>query len=48
VADGIVDFARREEVDLIAMYTYDRKGLSKLIKGSVAEKVRNRRLSRFE
>ena len=40
VADGIVEFARREEVDLIAMYTYDRKGLSKLIKGSVAEKVR--------
>ena len=40
VADGIVYDAPREEVDLIAMYTYDRKGLSKLIKGSVAEKVR--------
>ena len=40
VADGIVDIARSEEVDLIAMYTHDRKGLSKLIKGSIAEKVR--------
>ena len=39
VADGIADFARREEVGLIAMYTHDRKGLAKLIKGSVAEKV---------
>ncbi len=39
VADGIADFARREEVDLIAMYTHDRKGLAKLIKGSIAEKV---------
>jgi nucleotide-binding universal stress UspA family protein len=39
VVQGIVDFAVREEVDLIAMYTYDRKGLAKLIKGSIAEKV---------
>ena len=42
VADGIVDFARREEVDLIAIYTHDRKGLAKLIKGSIAEKVQKR------
>ena len=42
VADGIVDFARREEVDLIAMYTHDRKGLAKLIRGSIAEKVQKR------
>ena len=42
VVDGIVDFARREEVDLIAMYTHDRKGLPKLIKGSIAEKVQKR------
>jgi len=39
VADGIVDFAVREQVDLIAMYTHDRKGLAKLIKGSITEKV---------
>ena len=42
VADGIADFARQEEVDLIAMYTHDRKGLAKLIKGSIAEKVKER------
>jgi nucleotide-binding universal stress UspA family protein len=40
VADGIVDYARREGVDLIAMYTHDRKGLAKLIKGSIAAKVK--------
>ena len=39
VANGIADFARREEVDLIAMYTHGRAGLAKLIKGSIAEKV---------
>ena len=39
VADGIADIARREEVDLIAMYTHGRTGLAKLIKGSIAEKV---------
>ncbi len=42
VSEGIVDFAVREGVDLIGMYTHDRKGLSKLIRGSVAEKVRRR------
>ena len=41
VPDGIVDFARMEEVDLIAMYTHDRKGLSRLIKGSIAKRVQN-------
>ena len=39
VAQGIADFAIREKVDLIAMYTNDRKGLAKLIRGSIAEKV---------
>ena len=39
VAQAIVDFAVRDNVDLIAMYTHDRKGLAKLIKGSIAEKV---------
>ena len=42
VADGIADIARREEADLIVMYTHERNGLSKLIKGSIAEKVRKR------
>ncbi|PKB81548.1 MAG: hypothetical protein BZY88_06420 [SAR202 cluster bacterium Io17-Chloro-G9] len=41
-ADGIVDYARSEEVDLIAMCSQDRKGLSKLMKGSIAEKVRKK------
>ena len=39
VAEGIADFAAQQEVDLIAMYTHDRKGLAKLIKGSTAVKV---------
>lgn len=39
VADGIVDYAVQEKADLIAMYTHDRKGLAKLVKGSIAEKV---------
>ncbi len=42
VAEGIADFAAREQVDLIAMYTHDRKGLAKLIRGSIAEKVQRR------
>jgi len=42
VAEGIIDFATREEVDHIAMYTHDRKGLAKLIKGSIAEKVQKK------
>ena len=42
VADGIANYAAREEVDLIVMYTHDRKGLAKLIKGSIAEKVRRK------
>ena len=42
VAQGIADFAAREEVDLIAMYTHDRKGLAKLIRGSITEKVQKR------
>ena len=42
VAEGIVDFARREGADLIAMYTHDRKGLAWLIKGSIANEVKQR------
>ncbi|MDP3063310.1 MAG: universal stress protein [Chloroflexota bacterium] len=40
VVDGITDFASREAVDLIAMYTHDRRGLSRLVRGSAAERVR--------
>ena len=39
VAEGITRFATAEGVDLIAMYTHDRKGLARLIKGSIAAKV---------
>ncbi len=42
VSQGIVDFARKEEVDLIAMYTHDRKGIARLIKGSIASDVSKR------
>ena len=39
VAEGITSYALREGVDLIAMYTHDRKGLARLIRGSIAAKV---------
>ena len=42
VADAIAEFASREDADLIAMYTHDRKGLAKLIKGSIAERVQRK------
>jgi len=42
VADGIANYAAQEKVELIAMYTHDRKGLAKLIKASVAKKVQHR------
>ena len=42
VSEGIVDFAREEEVDLIAMYTHDRKGIARLIQGSTASDVSKR------
>ena len=39
VAERIVNFAEREGVDLIAMFTQDRKGLPRLIWGSIAREV---------
>jgi nucleotide-binding universal stress UspA family protein len=42
VPEGIANFADREGVEVIAMYTHDRKGLAKLIRGSVAEKVKQK------
>jgi len=41
VAEEIVNVARREQVDLVAMYTHDRRGLAKMIKGSIAQKVKD-------
>ena len=32
VAEGIASFAMREGVDIVAMYTHDRKEIAKLIK----------------
>lgn len=42
VADAISDLALRENVDLIAMYSHDRRGIARLIKGSIAEKVQRK------
>ena len=42
VAQGILDCAAREGVDLIAMYTHDRKGLARMIKGSIARDVQRK------
>jgi nucleotide-binding universal stress UspA family protein len=42
VPEGIASFADQEGAEVIAMYTHDRKGLAKLIKGSIAEKVQRR------
>ena len=42
VPGGIADTADREEVDLIAMYTHDRKGITKLIQRSIAKDVQRR------
>ena len=39
VADEILDVARFHDADLIAMATHGRRGLSRLVLGSVAEEV---------
>ena len=39
--DGIIEFAREENMDLIAMATHARKGLAHLFNGSVTENVVN-------
>jgi len=38
-AEGICDYARKEDVDMIVVSTHGRTGLSHLLIGSVAEKV---------
>ena len=40
VVGCIVNFAEEEGVDLIAMYTHGRKGIAKLLTGSVTQDVR--------
>lgn len=42
VVDCISNFAVTESVNLIVMYTHDRKGLAKILKGSVSRKVQHR------
>ncbi len=42
VASAIVSYANRNSVDLISMFTHDRRGLAKLVKGSVAREVERR------
>ena len=42
VPDGILRLAAREQVDLVAMYTHDRKLLARHIKRSIAREVQRR------
>ena len=42
VASAIVAYSNRNSVDLISMFTHDRRGLAKLVKGSVAREVERR------
>jgi nucleotide-binding universal stress UspA family protein len=39
VADGVVKYAKAENVDFIAMATHGRTGLSKVLLGSVAARL---------
>lgn len=42
VPAAIVAYANRNSVDLISMFTHDRRGLARLVKGSVAKEVERR------
>lgn len=42
VADGIVEYAHKQAVDLIIMATHGAKGIEKILLGSVAERVLKR------
>ncbi len=42
VPAAIVSYANRNAVDLISMFTHDRRGLARLVKGSVAREVERR------
>jgi nucleotide-binding universal stress UspA family protein len=39
VAQGILDFAKRREADIVVIATHARRGVERLILGSVADKV---------
>jgi nucleotide-binding universal stress UspA family protein len=39
VEDRIIDYAKEEKVDLIIMATHGRSGVSRWVRGSVADKV---------
>ncbi|MCF8031512.1 MAG: universal stress protein [Desulfarculaceae bacterium] len=38
-ADGILDYIEKQDIDLVVMGTHGRKGLDKIIFGSVAQRV---------
>jgi len=38
-AEGILDFAQKAQVDVVAMATHGRGGVARLVLGSVADKV---------
>jgi nucleotide-binding universal stress UspA family protein len=42
VTEEIANVAQREGVDLIVMYTHHRRGLARLLRGSVSQKVMQR------
>ncbi len=42
VPAAIVAFANRNSIDLISMFTHDRRGLARLVRGSVAQEVERR------
>jgi CRP-like cAMP-binding protein/nucleotide-binding universal stress UspA family protein len=42
ISDGIVNFARRENADLIAMYTHDHELLTRRVKRSIAREVQRK------
>ena len=44
VADGMVGYAAREDVDIIVMYVHERKGVAKLTRRSIAKEVKQKSL----
>ena len=48
VAEGIASFAMREGVDIVAMYTHDRKGIAKLIKKASPRRSKKAAPLRYE
>jgi nucleotide-binding universal stress UspA family protein len=42
VADGVANFAAQEDVEIIAMYVHERKGLAKLTGRSIAKDIKQK------